>query len=161
MKEIKENIVGQKIVKVVYSEVNDHEGSFYFDGFDTFDHAINIQMENGYCWNLGWKNDEYFEFDEGFFKKNKYIKEEEIITWEATNRWIKVLNSKVSDFNAIYIDEAGLIIKRIIIDFENKEKVNILISSALNQTKTIPSPLDYEFGGEIYVIHEESLLLSN
>ena len=98
---------------VTISEPYSKDGKFYFNGFDTFDHSINIQMENEYWWNLSWKDDEYFEFGEGYFDSNKHIEQSEIKSWESTERWKKVLNSKVSKFKTEYIDDAKLIINKI------------------------------------------------
>lgn len=158
MKGIVQNIIGQQIKKVLYSEVNHHNGNFYFDGFDTFDHAINIQMKNGYWWNLGWKNDEYFEFGDGLFEKNEHIVSTEIKSWEATTRWNKVLSFAITDFKVFYIDKANFIPSQIKIKFENGDKVNILISEELNHDQSTPFTIDYAFSGEIYVFHDENLL---
>jgi hypothetical protein len=155
---IENNILDRKITKVIYSEINHHNGKFYFNGFDTFDHSINIQMENEYWWNLSWKDDEYFEFGEGYFDGNKHIEQSEIKSWESTERWKKVLNSKVSEFKTEYIDDAELIINKIILEFENGEIVNILIAPELNENGMISHPLEYDFGGEIYVFYDEKLL---
>ena len=156
--EIIDNILNKKITKVIYSEVNHHDGKFYFKGFDTFDFSINIQMENEYWWNLSWKNDDYFEFGEGFFNRNKHIEQSEIKSWEATERWKKVIDSKVTEFKIEYIDDAKLIIDRIIIEFEKGDIINILIAPEFNESERISYPLEYDFGGEIYVFHKKELL---
>ena len=155
---IENNILSRKITKVIYSEVNHHDGKFYFNGFDTFDYSINIQMDNQYWWNLSWKDDEYFEFGEGFYERNKHIDLSQIKSWESTERWRKVLNSKVSELKFEYVDDAELIIKRITLDFENGEIITILIAHELNDNGIISHPLEYDFAGEIYVFYKEKLM---
>ncbi|GAB5553467.1 MAG: hypothetical protein Sapg2KO_30580 [Saprospiraceae bacterium] len=83
MENINHKILGQKIKKVIYGEVNHPGGSFYFDGFDSFDHSIQIQMENNFWWNLGWRDEEYFEFGLGQFNQNQFLKPNEIKHWEC------------------------------------------------------------------------------
>ena len=158
MEEIFKKVLGQKIKKIIYSEVNHHEGKFYFNGFDTFDHAINVQMKSGYWWNLGWKDQDYFEIGKGYFKQNIHLNHNEIIFWEATDRWSEVINSTITDFKITYIDDAKFIPSKIKINFENEKKITILITEELKTDRLIPYPFDYEFGGEIYVIHNEKLL---
>ena len=158
MNSFEKKIIGHKVSKVIYSEVNDHNSEFYFDGFDSFDHSINIQMENGFWWNLGWKSQEYFELGQGHFTGNKHIPKNEIKSWDATGRWNKILNSKVSDVKLYYIDEANHIIHKIKIKFENKEVLNIIIAQDLENNGRISYPLEYDFGGVIYVFHKQELI---
>ncbi|MEK6482597.1 hypothetical protein WJR50_34035 [Catalinimonas sp. 4WD22] len=158
MEEIKIKVIGHKIQKVVYSEVNDHDGKFYYDGFDILDHGINVQMENGYWWNLCWKDEEYFEFGEGRYDHNQYLNSDEIKSWEATERWNEVLSFIVTDFSINFIDEAEFIPAQVSIVFDNGRRITIMIAEALNLDESIPTPLEYEFGGKIYVFHNEDLL---
>ncbi len=156
-----DKIIGHSIERVIYSEVNHHEGKFDFEGFDTFDHAINVQMINGFCWNLGWKDEEYFELGEGHFERNQHLNANEVKSWDATARWNEYLDSKVSNFKVTYIDEAEFIPCKVKIGFENGRQLTVLIAEELNSDGSIPCPLDYEFGGEIYVFHDENLLKTN
>jgi len=158
MDSFEKKIVGYSVNKIIYSEVNDHNAEFYFDGFDSFDHSINIQMENGFWWNLGWKNQEYFELGEGLFTGNDHIPKNEIKSWEATERWNRILSSKISDLKLYYIDESNLILNKIEIQFENKEVINIIIAQDIENNGVINYPLEYDFGGVIYVFHKKELI---
>lgn len=158
MNEIEKHIVGQRIEKVIYSEVNHQSGKFYFDGFDVFDHGLNVKMENGYWWNLCWKGEEYFEFGEGRHDHSNQFSTNEIKLFDATKRWNKVLNQVVEDFKIKFIDEAKFIPAQVEIKFESGKQIAILIAEELNLDESIPHPFEYEFGGEIYVFHDEGLL---
>lgn len=156
--DVSKKIVGQKIQKIIYSEVNNHKGEFYFDGFDTFDFAINIQMQNDFWWHLAWKDDDFFEFGKGLYQKNSHLSLDIIKSWEANNRWIDVLNSSIINFKISHIDKAKLIPSLIEISFENGKKIKILIAEELNADNSIPFGLKYDFSGRIYVIHNLDIL---
>lgn len=158
MKNIKTDIIGKKIKSVFYSEINHTNGQFYFEGFDTFDHNLNVEMENGVWWNLSWKNEEYFEFGIDKYDYNDYLNNDKIKSWDATERWEAVLDSAIINFRIAFIDEAGSIPSTIEIEFQNKKKIKICIAEELNLDKSIPFPFEYNFGGEIYVFHDERLL---
>lgn len=158
MKKLKSKIVGHKIKKVIYSEINNPKRAFYFDGFDTFDYAVNIQMKTGYWWNLSWKDQEYFEFGEGEYYHNQYLNPNKIKSWDSTQRWKNVLNKTVTNFSIKFIDDAQLIPAEIEIEFNNEKKVIILIAEELNKNGSIPLPLRYEFNGNIYVFHNQGIL---
>lgn len=152
-----DKIIGQSIKTVLYSEVNNHNGPFYYNGFDTFDHAINIQMKNGFWWHLAWKNDEFFEFGPGYFEKNTHLNISEIKQWEATERWKNILGYSVTNFDIVYLDKTGHIPSRIKITFQKNKSISILIAPELNLDKSLPE-LSYNFSGHLYVFHNNSLL---
>ncbi|MFK8060996.1 MAG: hypothetical protein AB8B78_13005 [Polaribacter sp.] len=158
MKEIVENIIGQKITKVIYTELNHPKGKFYFEDFDIFDTSINIQMQNGFWWHLSWKEDEFFELGIDKYLKNKWYKDSEIYTWDATERWKSILNEKIIDFKILYFDDAKLFVEKIILNFENNKSKGILILEELNLDESIPKPINFDLCGEIYVFHNEKLL---
>ena len=158
MDNIGKKIIGRKIKEVIYSEVNHQNGKFYFNGFDVFDHGLNVQMDNGYWWNLCWREEEYFEFGEGKHDHTKQFAINEIKLFDATARWKNVLNQAVDDFQVSFIDDAEFIPARIEIKFENGQQITILIAEELNLDESIPYPLEYKFAGEIYVFHDRTLL---
>jgi hypothetical protein len=158
MKNNFENIIGEKIRKVVYSELNHPKGKFYFDGFDTFDTSINIQMQDDIWWHLSWKDDEFFEFGKGKYLKNQNYQDSEIKSWDATDRWKSILNKKIIDFKVQYFDDARIFIEKITINFEDKISKNILILEELSLEESIPKPTKFDLCGEIYVFHSEKLL---
>lgn len=155
---LQNNIIGKKIKTVIYSEINHPNGRFYFQGFDTFDHNMNVEMEDGTWWNLSWQNDAYFELGIGLFERNNTLMDEKINAWDATNRWKNVLDSPISKFRVAYIDEAGHIPSKIEIEFQHKKIITIFIAEELNRSGSISYPIQYSFNGEIYVIHDECLL---
>jgi len=158
MNTIVDKIIGQKIKKVIYSEVNDHNGKFYYEGFDTFDHGINVQMQNGYWWNFCWKDDEVFELGEGLYEHNKFIDTFDVKSWDATDRWNEVVDYAITDFKVSYIDDEHFIPSQVELIFENGRKITLLIAEELNLDGTLPRHLGYDFGGELYVFHNEGLL---
>tara|TARA_R110001606_G_C15055277_1_gene614074 strand:- start:82 stop:558 length:477 start_codon:yes stop_codon:yes gene_type:complete len=158
MKKDFENIIGEKIQKVIYTELNHPKGKFYFDDFDTFDTSINIQMQNNIWWHLSWKDDEFFEFGKGKYLKNKNYQDSEIKSWDATERWKSILNEKIIDFKVQYFDGSRIFIEKITINFENKISKNILILEELNLEESIPKSTKFDICGEIYVFHSDKLL---
>ena len=154
---IKGNCIGNKIAEILYSELNHHDGIFYYEGFDTFDYSINIKMQNGYWWNLSWKDNQYFEIGGGKHMNNKFLKREEIKSWDATKRWESVIGKELIDLNFKFIDEAQFIPSEIEMVFEGGDQKNILIGEELNIDGSIPLPLDYKFNGNIYVFHDKNL----
>lgn len=158
MEEVIENIIGQKITKVIYTELNHQNDNFHFDGFDTFDTSINVKMQSGFWWHLSWKDDEFFEFGKEEYLKNQNYNDSEIKSRNSTERWNSVLNKKVIDFKIKYFDEEKLFLERIDLFFENQERKSILILEELNSDKLIPKPLQFDLGGEIYVFHDLKLI---
>ena len=70
----------------------------------------------------------------------------------------EVLHQVVDDFRIKFIDDAEFIPAQVDIKFDNGKQIAILIAEELNLDESIPNPLEYEFGGEIYLFHDEELL---
>jgi hypothetical protein len=155
---LEDNIIDKKIKSVFYSEVNHPNGQFYFEGFDTFDHNLNVEMEDGTWWNLSWKNEEYFEVGTGKYEHSDYLANEKIKSWDAKERWKTVLDSIITNFRIAFIDKAGHIPSTIEIEFQSEKKIKICIAEELNLDGSIPTPLEYDFGGEIYVFNDQKFV---
>jgi hypothetical protein len=157
MNDLAPSIIGFKIHQILYSEVNHHQGTFYYSGFHTFDHGINIQMESGYWWHWNWNEDEYFELAEGKYLKNNYIDEKQVKIWDATEEWTNYLGLTITDVQIEYIDDEQLIPSACILHFENQETISIMIGLELNTDGTFPVPFEIDFTGELYVIFDKTL----
>jgi len=158
MKRILSDISGKKIKAVYYSEVNCHDRKIFHDGFDSFDFGINLEMTDNSLWNLSWSDNEYFEVQKGKKTHNTYLPNKDVKTVDATERWRNIINLSIDKIDFSFIDEHELIPSGIKILFEDNKEINILIGEALNKNETIPTPLEFDLGGEIYVFHDQNLL---
>jgi hypothetical protein len=158
MKTVKDSIIGHKISNIRYSEVNDKVGVFYFDGFHVFDHGINITMENGYQWHINWSDEEFFELGSGEFLVNKHLSSEIVKIWDATDQWRLLLDFPIKQVEFTYVDEHNLIFASCCLTFANDQKVVISIGPEMATDQNLPTPFEYDFGGEIYVFFDEKLI---
>ncbi|MGH1338669.1 MAG: hypothetical protein ACRBFS_21325 [Aureispira sp.] len=76
-------------------------------------------MENGFWWNIGWKEQEYFEIGEGYFQPNQHLDENQVKSWNSTARWKESLTSKLTHFQVTYVDETEFIPWKIKIELES------------------------------------------
>ena len=157
MNTLKENIINQKLEKVIYTELNYPKRQIFHSGFDTFDFGINLIMKNGFCWNLTWKDNEYFELGTTFETKNKHIRKEEIVNFDASQTWKSYFNHVIKDVKFYFIDQDCIFLNRVCILLDNDQKINIVIGEELNLDNSIPCPLNYRIGGHLYVFHNEEL----
>jgi hypothetical protein len=155
MEAIKNSIIGKKIEKVEYSEVNNHDGPFYFENFDVIDFGINFTMDNGYKWHLNWKDSDNFGLDECAYYFPKHLDRAYLLLWDATARWDQFTKLKIVDFKSDYLDLELTIPQSIEIQFENGKTVTIRIAEEQNLDYSIPDPLAFSDSNDIYVFFSE------
>ena len=147
--------IGQKIVQVTYFELNDPEQAFFFDGFDNFDLAIEIEFSNGFYWHIAWKENDRPEVGIG-----KYIPAVDVVGYkslDATEKWSVYLGSPIEDFEIIYVNEEWKVPAQCTIQFANSESVSIIPGEELHLDGSLPLPLRYSDLGEMYVFHGKDL----
>lgn len=149
---IAESVIGHQIEQVVYGEMNDPQGPFYYEGFHVVDLGINIQMSNGYWWHMYWKDDEIFELGEGLYQHNSFISPHEVLIWDATAAWQPYLPFEVASFRVQYIDDEETIPMRVSLTSRQGRVISLVIGEELNPNGTIPTPLSYYYGGELYIL---------
>ncbi len=152
------NVINQQIEKVIYHEVNDLYGTFYLNGFDSFDYGIEVKMRSGYWWNLSWCEDEHFVLEEGRLKLIEHISPQQVKYCDATEKWDSVLNSTIHHFKVDFIDTQQTMVSRIEIQFEKDKSITLLIAAELGFQEEVPLPLEYPFGGKIIVCHDKNQL---
>jgi hypothetical protein len=152
---IKEQILGQKIIRVDYYEINRNEHSFFYADFDNFDLGINLEFSNGFNWHIAWQGNDRPELGIG-----KYIVEDHykgFISVDATDRWTPFLDLCINDFKLEYVCEELNIPAMCSIHFSNSKKVTIVLGEELNLDDSLPLPLKYDEGPEIYVFFCQEL----
>ena len=148
---LKHQIIGQKILKVTYFELNDSNPPFYFEGFDNFDLGLDIELSNGFSFHIGWTENDRHEIGTG-----KYIPIERLnphASLDATVRWSSIINLVIRDIEVIYVSKEWSIPAQCTISFENDDKITIILGGELNLDGSLPLPLKYENMIEIYVFH--------
>lgn len=153
----KQNILGSRIAEVRYSELNDPEGQWQFDGFDTIDCGIHIRMSNDIWWNFRWTDDEIFELDEGM-EQPTTLGTGQVKTWDVTDQWRRYLKNVVKDVEISYVEEEAGLVERCTIVFDNDHRVTLLVAEELTPGEPLPSSLEYDMGGHLYVFHDQRLL---
>lgn len=151
---IRHQIIGQKIVKVTYFELNDLDHAVYFDTFDNFDLGIEIAFSNGFHWHIGWTDNDYHEAGEGnYIPTDRLYPHKQI---DATNRWTNYLNSTISNFEVIFVTEQWNIPAKCTIQFNHSESISIILGEELNSDESLPQPLEFVEANEIYVLFPHS-----
>lgn len=153
----KQNIIGARIAEVRYSELNEPEGRWQFDGFDTVDCGIHIRMDNGTWWNFRWTDAEIFELDEGLNQPTS-LGTGDVKTWDVTDRWKPHRDHAVSDLEINYVDEDAGLVDRCTIVFEDGHRVTLMVAEELTPGDLRPTSVDYDMGGHLYVFHDQPLL---
>ena len=153
----KGRIIGARIAEVRYSELNDPEGQWCFDGFDSIDLGIHIRMSDGAWWSFLWTEDEIFELVEGMEQPTFWDKES-VKTWDASDQWTRYAGHAVRDVEISYVDEDAGLVDRCIIVFDNDLRVTLLVAEELTPGEPRPSSVEYDMGGHLYIIHDQQLL---
>lgn len=154
----KQHIIGARITRVRYSEVNDPQGPAHFDGFDTVDAGIHLLMDNGYAWNFRWTDNEFFEMDEGLYERPEFLEQDRVTVRDASDRWAPYLPHRVSALELTHLDEEAGIVERCTLVFDNGARVTFLVAEEMGPGDTLPNSLAYDLGGHLYVFHDERLL---
>lgn len=153
----KHNIIGSRIAEVRYSELNDPEGQWEFDGFDTVDCGIHIRMDNDTWWNFRWTDDEVFELDEGM-NQPMQLGIGAVKTWDVTDRWKRYRDQPVRDLEISYVDEEAGLVDRCTIVFDDDKRVTLLVAEELTPGEAQPASVEYDMGGHLYVFNSPRLL---
>ena len=99
------NNLHKKIKKVSYSEINEHQRKFFYDGFDSCDHGIHLQFDDHSWWHFCWKEEENFQLGSGRHDHKSQFSEDEITFKDATERWRGYLDSPIIEFDIVCVDE--------------------------------------------------------
>lgn len=153
----KQNIIGARISEVRYSELNDPDGQWSFDGFDTIDCGVQLLMSNGTWWNFRWTDDEIFELFEGLDQPTS-LGTGNVKTWNVSDRWRQHREHPVRDLEISYVDKDAGLVDRCTIVFDNDQRVTLLVTEELNPGDKRPTSLEYDMGGHLYVFHDQRLL---
>ncbi|MEO1450754.1 MAG: hypothetical protein AAFV07_14590 [Bacteroidota bacterium] len=157
MKTLRDQIQGQHIKQVIYSEVNDHQGPLFHQGFDCFDYGINICMKNDFWWHIAFKSHEYFELGEGRFYHNDYLDSGDLIMVDATSRWQSWIPHVVKDLQVDWTNKELNIPGSCEIQFYGIGPVTLRIGPELEPDGSLPHPFPHEIG-EIYVFFEQEIV---
>ncbi len=154
-KKILNQFIGQKILRVTYFEINHPDQSFFFTGFDNFDLGLEIKLSGGAYWHIGWKEKDRHEIGIGKYNPRKQFTSFKKI--DATNKWSLYLKSTIQKFEIVYVNEEWNIPAQCTIQFENSTSASIVLGEELNLDGSLPLPLQYVNGSEIYIFFGKEL----
>lgn len=145
------DLVGKRIRKVTYYEVNRRSHPMFFKTFDNFDLGINIEFSDGTNWSIGWKDHNYPEAEaEKYLPREHY---DSFLERNATHQWNKVIGSAIVSAEIQWVAEHRRILGRCNFRFKNRESVAIIMGSEPNLDGSLPLPLRYQEGSDFYVFH--------
>jgi|GEM_PF-4592564 len=151
-------VIGNCIQEVRYSEVNNRNGPFYFDGFDVVDCGVWFRMDNGHVWSFRWTDDEIFELVAGAKEHAEILEDDKVKTWDASAQWTRYRDQPVQAVRISFFDEAAGLVERCVIAFEDGSEVSLVITEGLGPNEVRPVSSAYAMGGSLYVIYDQRLL---
>lgn len=155
MEELKNQLLGQRIKKVSYFELNYQAQPFFYPEFDNFDLAIAIELGNGFHWYIGWKDNDRPEVGIGKYTPERYY--ESFIEVDATERWAATNECKIIDFEIEMVNSEWRIPARCTFHFDNLNSVSIFLAEELNIDGSLPLPLMYADVSQFYVFFGSEL----